>query len=464
MNMRKPLVPIAIGFALAAAAACSDSATSRLLAPGPLSASKGSSSDQSGGSKDDGSKSNDDSKDKSKDDKDKSKDDDKVSICHAAGRIGTSHYVLITVGAPARYAHIDDHGTPMAGHEEDYYASDDDKKSGTCGGKGGHGTITKTLVDVMTLDAQGRMISDPTWTPGGKITVPANQTRWLEFKLAYSVPTGTTGVVTENETSVCNTMGAADVNVVGSFKIFCSVNYGGATPAGSMSSGVVSWKSLTGTNSILVPIDIHGGGKLCGERTFTNTAVLTLSNGTSTSSSTSTVINFLDEQGRSCGPASITKTLVDVMTLDATGAMVHDATWTPGGMVTVPPNQTRWLEFKLAYSVPTGNTGVVTENETSVCNTMGAADVNVVGSFKIFCSVNYGGANPGGTMSNGVVSWSNLAAIGSILVPIDIHGGGKLCGRRTFTNTAVLTLSNGTTLSSSTNTVMNFLDEQGRSC
>ncbi|HEY2067552.1 MAG TPA: hypothetical protein VGG84_16480, partial [Gemmatimonadaceae bacterium] len=92
--MRKPLVPIAIGFALAAAAACSDSANSRLLAPGPLSASKGSSSDQSGGSKDDGSKSSDDSKDKSK-------DDDKVSICHAAGRIGTTHYVLITVGAPA---------------------------------------------------------------------------------------------------------------------------------------------------------------------------------------------------------------------------------------------------------------------------------------------------------------------------------------------------------------------------
>jgi hypothetical protein len=275
MNMRKSLVPIALGLALAAAAACSESATSRIAAPGEVTASKNPYTGPGAG-------------------------EDKVSICHAAGRIGTTHYVLITVGAPARYAHIDDHGTPMAGHEEDYYASDDDKKSGTCGGKGGQGTITKTLVDVMTLDASGAMIHDATWTPGGMVTVPPNQTRWLEFKLAYSVPAGFTGVVTENETSVCNTMGAADVNVVGSFKIFCSINYGGANPAGTMSNGVVSWSNLAAIGSILVPIDIHGGGLLCGQRTFTNTAVLTLSDGTTRSSSTNTVMNFLDEQGRSC--------------------------------------------------------------------------------------------------------------------------------------------------------------------
>jgi hypothetical protein len=44
--------------------------------------------------------------------------------------------VEITVGAPAQYAHIDEHGTPQAGHEEDYYTT-------KCSGWGGpsHGTV-----------------------------------------------------------------------------------------------------------------------------------------------------------------------------------------------------------------------------------------------------------------------------------------------------------------------------------
>jgi hypothetical protein len=274
MTMRKPLVPIAIGFALAAAAACSESATSRIAAPDQLSASQNPYTGPGAG-------------------------ENKVSICHAAGRVGTTHYVLITVGAPAQYAHIDDHGTPTAGHEEDYYASSDEKHAGTCSGKSSGGTITKTLVGVMTLNAAGQMIADPTWT-GGQVTVPAGQTRWLEYQLSYSLPSGITGTVTENESAVCNTMGATDVNQTGSGKITCSINFGGATPGGLMSGGIVSWSGLSANGSIQVPIDISGGGVLCGHRTFTNTATLVMSNGTSTSASTSTVINFLGSNGQSC--------------------------------------------------------------------------------------------------------------------------------------------------------------------
>lgn len=48
---------------------------------------------------------------------------DKVTICHAAGQAGTTHFVTLTIGAPAVYGpggHFNENGTPQAGHEQDY--------------------------------------------------------------------------------------------------------------------------------------------------------------------------------------------------------------------------------------------------------------------------------------------------------------------------------------------------------
>ena len=48
---------------------------------------------------------------------------DKVTLCHAAGLAGTTHYNTITVGWPAAYGpggHFYENGTPRAGHEQDY--------------------------------------------------------------------------------------------------------------------------------------------------------------------------------------------------------------------------------------------------------------------------------------------------------------------------------------------------------
>jgi hypothetical protein len=45
---------------------------------------------------------------------------DKVTICHAAGLAGTDHYIAITISVNAENKHIDDHGTPLAGHEQDF--------------------------------------------------------------------------------------------------------------------------------------------------------------------------------------------------------------------------------------------------------------------------------------------------------------------------------------------------------
>lgn len=46
-----------------------------------------------------------------------------VTICHAAGQDGTTHFNTITVGYPAAYGpagHFYENGTPRAGHEDDY--------------------------------------------------------------------------------------------------------------------------------------------------------------------------------------------------------------------------------------------------------------------------------------------------------------------------------------------------------
>lgn len=48
---------------------------------------------------------------------------DKVTICHAAGQAGTTHFNTLTIGYNAVYGpagHFYENGTPRAGHEQDY--------------------------------------------------------------------------------------------------------------------------------------------------------------------------------------------------------------------------------------------------------------------------------------------------------------------------------------------------------
>lgn len=51
------------------------------------------------------------------------KPDDKVTICHAAGKVGADKYVTLTISRNAVYGpggHFNENGTTQAGHEEDY--------------------------------------------------------------------------------------------------------------------------------------------------------------------------------------------------------------------------------------------------------------------------------------------------------------------------------------------------------
>jgi hypothetical protein len=327
----------------------------------------------------------------------------------------------------------------------------------TCGGTV---TVTKVLDHVMTEVMQNGklvMVNDPTYQ-NGVVTVPAGETRWIYYKVNYSLPVGVTGTATENEASICNTMGAADVNHAGDGKIHCSINYGGATPAGSMSSGIAKWAGLSNTGSIMVPVDIGSGGLVCGDRTFTNTVVITTSTGQTYPASASTTIRFICTSS-----ATLTKTLVDVMMLNAANQMVSDPSWSPGGPVVIPGTQTRWLEYQIGYTLPSGVMGTLTENEAAVCSTMGT-DVNVTGNGKIGCSINYGGAVPTGIMSGGIVSWGSLIGTGSVNVPIDIVNGGLACGTRTLTNTAILKLPDGSTKSVSSSIDIKFVSGGGFTC
>lgn len=69
---------------------------------------------------------------------------DKITICHAAGRAGTTHFVELTLSAAAYSAHFDESGTPQAGHELD--------RMGPCNPPGGALVICKrpdaTITDV----------------------------------------------------------------------------------------------------------------------------------------------------------------------------------------------------------------------------------------------------------------------------------------------------------------------------
>ena len=50
----------------------------------------------------------------------------KVTICHAAGLAGTTHFETLTIGYPAVYGpagHFFENGTPQAGHEDDYFGA-----------------------------------------------------------------------------------------------------------------------------------------------------------------------------------------------------------------------------------------------------------------------------------------------------------------------------------------------------
>ncbi len=99
-------------------------------------------------------------------------DNDKVTICHAAGRDGTTHYNTLTISRSAVSAHFDEHGTPQAGHEDDYF--------GACVG------------DTTTSTTEASTTSSTTTNPSTSTTSPTTST---------APPTSTSGPSSTSTTS-----------------------------------------------------------------------------------------------------------------------------------------------------------------------------------------------------------------------------------------------------------------------
>ncbi len=425
--MRHPTVPFLLGLVLAAAAACADSA-SRLAAPDnsatSLRPSSGPSLSQGNNGNDDKNKDDKNKDDKNKDDKnkdDKNKDDDdkgkewdkrggndKITICHAAGRVGTTKYVEITVSKNASSAHLDEHGTPRAGHEEDYIEPEGEH------GCQGTSSISKKLVEVMTTDAKGNMIHDGSWT-GGAVTIPKGETRWLFYRIDYALPGGGQGTLSEDATSVCATLGSG---------FHCSF----AVDSKYLKDGKYSW-SVSGSGSKTLQIDLTNNSR-CDAEDFVNTAVLTPKGGKPVSASATTMLKL------TCRPTiTFTKRLVRVFIMSG-NQMIDDPTWTVGQPLSIPVGETRWVRYQLDYTLPTGVTGTITENHDAVCGTVSPG---------MHCGFNTGG----------VFSWS-ASNSGSVLVDIDLSNDTG-CGEGSFTNTAILTPTAGGPLSATASTKINLV-------
>lgn len=98
-------------------------------------------------------------------------DSDKVTICHAAGLDGTTHYVTLNISENAVYkdpgGHFYENGTPQAGHEDDYFGPCKTDETTTTV----DGSTTSTTEDPTTTTT----VDDTTTT-----TVPVTTTTTVE--------------------------------------------------------------------------------------------------------------------------------------------------------------------------------------------------------------------------------------------------------------------------------------------
>ncbi len=102
---------------------------------------------------------------------------EKVTLCHAAGRDGTDHFVTLTIGYQAAYGpggHFNEDGTPRAGHEDDYLGPCVTDTTTTTVVDEPTTTVpptTTTTVDEGTTTTVGSPTTTATVTAGGPTTL-----------------------------------------------------------------------------------------------------------------------------------------------------------------------------------------------------------------------------------------------------------------------------------------------------
>lgn len=104
---------------------------------------------------------------------------EKVTLCHAAGLEGTTHFVEITVGRPAAFGpagHFFENGTPRAGHEEDYLGPCENEPTSTT--RAEPTTTTKPNPTTTTSTTRGATTTTETTAPSSttSTSTPATTT------------------------------------------------------------------------------------------------------------------------------------------------------------------------------------------------------------------------------------------------------------------------------------------------
>ena len=98
---------------------------------------------------------------------------DKVTICHAAGLAGTTHFVTLTISSNAVYGpggHFNENGTTQAGHEQDYLGACEGDETTTT-------TDTTTTTETETTPTSPNppcVPRNPDGSLGGKDGKPGN--------------------------------------------------------------------------------------------------------------------------------------------------------------------------------------------------------------------------------------------------------------------------------------------------
>lgn len=130
---------------------------------------------------------------------------EKITICHAAGREGTTHFVTLTLPENAVFGqagHFNEDGTPQAGHEEDYL--------GPC--ESGSSTTTTSP---STTTSSPTSSTTPTSSTSTTSTTPTSSTSSTTPPTSTTVTTSsTTSAPTTSVPITSSTSGPPPVNTL----------------------------------------------------------------------------------------------------------------------------------------------------------------------------------------------------------------------------------------------------------
>lgn len=215
-----------------------------------------------------------------------------VSICHAAGRADDPKFVEITVSENAATAHLDGHGTPQAGHEQDYVITErtpcpppeTPAQVRVCkvGGAGiPAGTPFSFVVDGQPVTVPAGDCVTRTFRVGTRVTVaetvPANTV------LAGLTLTPAAAGTTDLEAGTASVVAGTDVvtltftnqAVVAGYLKVCKASTGTPAVTGSFAFGIAG---VPGVTSVSVPVGqcvfVPGTGGLPAGTTVTITEAL----------------------------------------------------------------------------------------------------------------------------------------------------------------------------------------------